>query len=239
MEQIAKALIAVQGELRAVPKDAKGYNYRYQSLDDILNMVRPILTKNNLVLFQQVIIPQQPGNIALRTTIMHESGESLSDVAEIPIPSGKGMNEAQQAGSAITYLRRYSISPLLGIVSEDDDDAASVQPKQKQPTQSTPPPEPAKVAAPKQDSSTSELTDDELVIFEAPLSEFWKATLALIDRYDNVPHAQNAAKKLGFKSTPGKNTKEAKLARVEMYRQIRDHAKATDLEEANQTELPL
>ena len=91
----------------------------------------------------------------------------------------------------------------------------------------------------KQENRKGELTDDELHIFETPYSQFWITLLALIDRYDNVPNAQNAAKKLGFTSTPGKNTKEARIARVKMYRKIRDHAAARDLEEAEQAELPL
>ena len=140
MENIAKALIKVQGELKAVPKDAKGYNYRYQTLDDILNMARPILTKNGLALIQQVTTPEHLGHVAIKTMLLHESGEHIEDTAVIPIPQGKGMNEAQQAGSAITYLRRYSISALLGIVSEEDTDAASDpvqknQPQAKQPAQ--------------------------------------------------------------------------------------------------------
>ena len=131
MDKIAKALIKVQGELRAVPKDAKGYNYRYQTLDDILNMARPVLTANGLALVQQVTTPEHLGHVAVKTMLLHESGECIEDTAIIPIPQGKGMNEAQQAGSAITYLRRYSLSALLGIVSEEDNDGGAVQSKQQ------------------------------------------------------------------------------------------------------------
>ena len=48
-----------------------------------------------------------------------------------PIPQNvslKGMNEYQVLGSAITYIRRYALSSLLGIVTDKDTDAAT--PKQ-------------------------------------------------------------------------------------------------------------
>ena len=48
-----------------------------------------------------------------------------------PIPENvslKGMNEYQVLGSAITYIRRYALSSLLGIVTDKDTDAAT--PKQ-------------------------------------------------------------------------------------------------------------
>jgi hypothetical protein len=58
---------------------------------------------------------------------MHESGEYIqSDELTLPAyqTKGGGVKEfnAQGAGSAITYGRRYSLSAILGLASEDDDD---------------------------------------------------------------------------------------------------------------------
>jgi hypothetical protein len=44
----------------------------------------------------------------------------------------------QKAGSAITYLRRYSLTAILGVFSEDDDDGnvaahGSMKPKAEKP----------------------------------------------------------------------------------------------------------
>ena len=39
----------------------------------------------------------------------------------------KGMNDFQVLGSAISYLRRYSLSSVLGIVSDKDTDASGEQ----------------------------------------------------------------------------------------------------------------
>src|SRR5699024_2235267 len=46
----------------------------------------------------------------------------------------KGMNDFQVLGSAITYLRRYALSSILGIVSDaDNDGAGQQQPKKTKP----------------------------------------------------------------------------------------------------------
>ena len=39
----------------------------------------------------------------------------------------KGQNDFQVLGSAITYLRRYSLSSILGLVTDEDADAAGEQ----------------------------------------------------------------------------------------------------------------
>jgi hypothetical protein len=54
------------------------------------------------------------------------------EFSSIEIPQGvslKGMNQFQVDGSAITYYRRYALSSLLGIVTDDDNDAAGKQEK--------------------------------------------------------------------------------------------------------------
>ncbi len=53
----------------------------------------------------------------LVTSLLHSSGAILS--GRTPIPAAEGV---QAYGSAITYLRRYSIQALLGIAAEEDDD---------------------------------------------------------------------------------------------------------------------
>jgi hypothetical protein len=57
-----------------------------------------------------------------------ESGEQID--SQTNIPQGvqlKGMNDFQVLGSAITYLRRYALSSILGIVTDKDVDAAGEQ----------------------------------------------------------------------------------------------------------------
>jgi hypothetical protein len=69
------------------------------------------------------------GNSVLETTLYHTSGEWISGTQLVnPVK-----NDPQGLGSAITYARRYSLSAILGLVSDDDDDAnTATKPEPKQ-----------------------------------------------------------------------------------------------------------
>ena len=74
----------------------------------------------------------------MTTLLLHESGEWIESD---PVVTKAEKINAQGAGSAITYLRRYSLSAILNISSEDDDDGNRVSgnnPQQQKPT-TTPP----------------------------------------------------------------------------------------------------
>lgn len=125
---IYKSLAAFQQECPTIHKGTKGYGYSYADLPTIFEVINPILAKQNLG-FTQLIEAQ-----SIRTVIFHtETGETLESVTEIPQGvSLKGMNDYQVLGSAITYIRRYALSAMLGIVTDKDNDAAGEQkPKPK------------------------------------------------------------------------------------------------------------
>jgi len=121
---LAKAMAAFQGEVKNPANTANNpfYKSKYAPLNEILNDVRPLLSKHGLSVIQS---PGGNGkDISISTILMHTSGEwmelePLTLTAERITPQG--------AGSAITYGRRYVISALLGIASEDDDDGNSLE----------------------------------------------------------------------------------------------------------------
>lgn len=128
---IFKSLAAFQQECPTIHKGTKGYGYSYADLPTIFEVINPLLQKHNLGFTQ--LIEQQ----AIRTILFHtETGEKLESVTDIPQGvSLKGMNDYQVLGSAITYLRRYALSAILGIVTDKDTDASGEQqpkPQQKQ-----------------------------------------------------------------------------------------------------------
>lgn len=123
MKSIYKALADFQSEVGTINKSSSGYGYNYADLEEITTTIKPLLKKHNLGYTQPIDGTQ------LKTILFHtESGESIDSV--IDIPQGvqfKGMNEFQVLGSAITYLRRYSLSSILGLVSDEDKDAHGEQ----------------------------------------------------------------------------------------------------------------
>jgi ERF superfamily protein len=80
-----------------------------------------VLSENGLAI-SQLLTTDLGGAAALRTVLLHESGESLESIFPFPV---YGNLDAQGWGSVITYFRRYALTALLGIATEEDDDGNS------------------------------------------------------------------------------------------------------------------
>ena len=126
MKEIATALIKAQKEMLTPKKGSVNpfFKNKYADLNDVLEAIVPALNNNNIVLLQPLV--NIDGKNFVKTVLMHESGETFESIAEIFC---KNQNDAQAYGSGITYARRYALSSICGIGSEDDDAQKAVQPK--------------------------------------------------------------------------------------------------------------
>lgn len=127
VKNIFGALNKIIAEVKDVSKTEQGFGYKYASLDNILKMLRPILAKNGCALIQSEEIDKETGFLVVRTLLTHISGEWIETTSEAPITELKGMNTYQSIGAGITYLRRYNISNMFAISSEEDTDATQKQ----------------------------------------------------------------------------------------------------------------
>jgi hypothetical protein len=127
--EISKALIAVQGQVKNIGKDSQGYGYNYTSLDKLLDYVRPMLVHYGLAVVQTPT-SEPNGSVGVCTRLIHTSGEWIEDTMTAQLSQLAKMNAYQVAGSVITYFRRYAISSMLGIASEDDKDMGVPQQQQ-------------------------------------------------------------------------------------------------------------
>lgn len=131
-KELAKALIAVQRDMAPATKDATNpfCKNKYATLNSVMEACRPALLKHGIWL-TQLPVPADDAlahdHIALLTKLTHaESGQWQSSLTIVPLPKA----DPQGMGSAITYARRYALSAMLGIVTEDDDgEAAKVSPQ--------------------------------------------------------------------------------------------------------------
>lgn len=129
--RLAKALLAVQRELAPANRDATNpfTRSRYATLNSVMEACREALLTHGIWLTQlPVPAPPElgPGHIGLMTKLTHaESGQWQSSLAVVPMPK----TDPQGMGSAITYARRYALTAMLGMVTDDDDGegAKSVQ----------------------------------------------------------------------------------------------------------------
>jgi hypothetical protein len=113
--ELAKAMINVQQNLQPVKKNAKG-QFTYADIGAISESCRDALHENGFAVIQTGDADCSEGG-ALVTSLLHESGQWIRGA--FPMVFDKPTSQAQ--GSAITYLRRYSLAALLGILTEDDD----------------------------------------------------------------------------------------------------------------------
>jgi hypothetical protein len=133
------ALAAFQAEMPTVHKGQKAnvgtYSYTYADLADVTAAAMPLLTKHGLS-FSTCPRQNTTGGYELAGILLHTSGERLEGA--LPIQGGN----AQALGSAITYMRRYLLGCMTGIVTDDDDDGHRAQHRTPAPAQQAPPPPP-------------------------------------------------------------------------------------------------
>ena len=123
MKNLYKALANFQQEVPTIHKATQGFGYTYADLTAIYKVINPLMKKNGLG-FTQLLQDNK-----MVTIVFHiESGETIESKTDIPMNVQlKGMNDFQVMGSAITYLRRYSLSSVLGLVTDKDTDAGGEQ----------------------------------------------------------------------------------------------------------------
>lgn len=113
------------------------FKNKYASLAAVVKTCAPVLSENGLA-FSQIF----SGSDIITIVADTETGEKIESVLRLPVADTA---TAQQIGSAITYMKRYALCAILGVVGDDDDDGneAAKTPPAKQPQ-----PEPKKELTP-------------------------------------------------------------------------------------------
>ncbi len=118
------------------------FKMEYANLNQLLSMVKPVLSANGLTMTQQPITEVIPGTgnvppvfmVGCKTVLVHcASGGRLEN--DLLLPCTK--LDPQAGGSAISYSKRYAIKALFLMEDVDDDGnsaSQNVQQPQQQPT---------------------------------------------------------------------------------------------------------
>lgn len=123
MSKIYGQLLQFQNKLRKVGKDAKGYNYSYASFDNVVETIAPELNSQGLG-YTHTFDGQD-----IVCTLFNAEGETITSKLTLSTEILKGMNASQSMGAAITYARRYTLTAILGLVTDDDTDGVVNTPK--------------------------------------------------------------------------------------------------------------
>lgn len=118
--EIAKAMCQFQKDLRQPLKDAANpyFNSKYVPLENVTESITETASKYGLS-FTQFPTSSESGLVEVGTLIMHESGEWMEFE---PLRLKPVKNDPQAIGSAVTYGRRYALSAIFGVTSDEDDD---------------------------------------------------------------------------------------------------------------------
>lgn len=116
-DKLFTALSKAQGEIVNPQKDSKNshYNSQYASLPIVIDVIRPVLSNNQLILTQW---PESIGDDNYLVTLLaHTSGQFIKNQIKMLVIK----KDPQGLGSAITYYRRYIICAIMGLHQADDD----------------------------------------------------------------------------------------------------------------------
>jgi hypothetical protein len=122
---LRKKLLDVQQNLKA-PKNQynKFGQYKYRSCEDILEAVKPLLSKQGLLLTINDSVEIIGDRFYVRATVdLHLENEKISVTAFAREPENKkGMDESQITGSSSSYARKYALNGLFMIDDSRDAD---------------------------------------------------------------------------------------------------------------------
>ena len=132
-----------RADFRAKKESAGRVSYAYATLDAICAEIDPIC--NDLGLSYYWENKQDRALICVTCTVCHTSGHTITSQMQASPDTSGTKNPLQSIGSALTYLKRYTLGLSLGIPISDDTDAAEIpqQPADNRPDNHpviTPPP---------------------------------------------------------------------------------------------------
>lgn len=125
-----EAFLAAQQEMptiaknrtATIPTSSGSYSYSYADLGDVLSAALPVLHAHGLALAQAPVSSENQVGVATR--LLHKSGH-VEEFGTMLMSAGR---TPQDAGSAMTYARRYAACAVLGVVADEDVDGVQTGP---------------------------------------------------------------------------------------------------------------
>lgn len=118
--ELAKAMSSFQGAVKQPMKDKENpfFKSKYVPLESVVEAINETAPKFGLS-FMQFPTEDENGRTGIITLVMHTSGEFIESN---PFYMKPEKFTPQGIGSTQTYLKRYSLSAMFGITSDQDDD---------------------------------------------------------------------------------------------------------------------
>ena len=136
-KQFVGKVMSIQAELKAPKNQYNNFGkYSYRNLEDILESLKPLLKKNELILSITDEIKEAGGVPFVEAVAIVSDG--VTDMA-VRAQAGidlnrKGMDVAQSFGASSSYARKYALNGLFLIDDTKDADATNQHGKSDNPT---------------------------------------------------------------------------------------------------------
>lgn len=133
--EIYEKLALIQEELKAPKTEFNSFGkFSYRTAENILQAVKPIAKKYGCVVVLTDTVELVGGKFFIKSVAelisfdfvpnADKNTKSIATMGWAEIPSGKrGMDQAQECGTATSYARKYSLGALFGITNEKDSDS--------------------------------------------------------------------------------------------------------------------
>lgn len=111
-------------------KSTEAYGYKYVELDNIIDIVLPVMRKHKIGYYHLTDYDVQLGKNIVETVIYNIEDESQFKTSRSIVDDAVSlakMNRFMVEGSAITYYRRYHLVAMLGLTTEKDTDAGGMR----------------------------------------------------------------------------------------------------------------
>ena len=150
-----KTIYTIMADIQARLKAPKGQfnsfgKYKYRSLEDIQEALKPLLAEHGVfVNVQDEIVQVGDRHYVKATATLCNGKEAISATAFAREPADKkGMDESQITGATSSYARKYAMNGLFAIDDTQDADATNTHGKDVPPAQARPSAATATVATP-------------------------------------------------------------------------------------------
>ena len=132
IKHISEAMAKFQSKVKQPFKDKSNpfFKSKYVPLESVVEVITEEAPKHGIAFFQSPCNDDN-GRIGVSTLVTHESGEYIEFA---PVFMNAEKNNAQGGGALLTYLRRYTLSAVFGITSDEDDDGNAASTPRKRNT---------------------------------------------------------------------------------------------------------
>lgn len=118
--QFNAAMADMQAEIPSVAERGKGHNIVYATLEDIIDVVRPIMHKYGFAISFETSNTGE--HMTVIGVLMHRAGHSMKTSMVLPADKSGSKNAVQAIGSSTSYGKRYVLCALLNIATRNEDD---------------------------------------------------------------------------------------------------------------------